>query len=169
MLWPKYNNIAGSPFSKALCGWGDYSWQYHLATFMGVWICSDFYEFLYHRLGHVDFRFWQQHKHHHVFYNPSPFSVIGTIPFRSFVIISILLFLTDLYNKTYGNKMIPRLNLNFSWRMGRSIHAFSSSLGYSNVDTCKHGCTFYAVWDDVLRVRSVPTLGIWTPKPICTQ
>lgn len=67
----------GSPFSKALCGWGDYSWQYHLATFMGVWICSDFYEFLYHRLGHVDFRFWQQHKHHHVFYNPSPFSVIA--------------------------------------------------------------------------------------------
>ncbi len=27
--------------------------------------------------GHVDFRFWKQHKHHHVFYNPSPFSVIA--------------------------------------------------------------------------------------------
>ena len=38
---------------------------------------SDFYEFFYHRLGHVNFTFWQQHKHHHVFYNPSPFSVIA--------------------------------------------------------------------------------------------
>ena len=44
--------------------------------------------------------------------------------------------------------------------MGRSIHAFPSSLGYPNVDTCKHGYAFYAVWYDVLRVRSIPTLGI---------
>ena len=73
------NLAGGSSWSKALCGWGDYTWQYHLATFIGVWVVSDFYEFFYHRMGHVDFRFWQQHKHHHVFYNPSPFSVIGII------------------------------------------------------------------------------------------
>ena len=42
-----------------------------------IWAGSDFYEFFYHRLGHVNFTFWQQHKHHHVFYNPSPFSVIA--------------------------------------------------------------------------------------------
>lgn len=68
---------SGSSWSKALCGWGDYSWQYHIAAFLGVWICSDFYEFFYHRMGHVDLRFWRHHKHHHVFYNPSPFSVIA--------------------------------------------------------------------------------------------
>ncbi len=38
---------------------------------------SDFFEFAYHRLGHVSLPFWTQHKHHHVFYNPSPFSVIA--------------------------------------------------------------------------------------------
>ena len=42
-----------------------------------IWAGSDFYEFFYHRLGHVNFTFWQQHRHHHVFYNPSPFSVIA--------------------------------------------------------------------------------------------
>ena len=42
-----------------------------------IWAGSDFYEFFYHRLGHVNFNFWQQHRHHHVFHNPSPFSVIA--------------------------------------------------------------------------------------------
>jgi lathosterol oxidase len=66
-----------SPYTQALCGWGGYSWQYHVAVFVGVWIFSDLYEFLYHRLGHVDVRFWQNHKHHHIFFNPSPFAVIA--------------------------------------------------------------------------------------------
>ena len=49
----------------------------HLLTAAVIWAGSDFYEFFYHRLGHVNFTFWQQHKHHHVFHNPSPFSVIA--------------------------------------------------------------------------------------------
>ena len=53
-------HFAGTPLSQAFCGWGDYSWQYHLASLLLVWIGSDFYEFLYHRLGHVDYNFWQQ-------------------------------------------------------------------------------------------------------------
>ena len=60
---------------QAFCGWGGYSWSYHIMTFGVVMIGSDFYECLYHRLGHVDFRFWKQHKHHHVYFNPSPFSL----------------------------------------------------------------------------------------------
>lgn len=63
--------------SKAFCGWGGYSLSYHIFSLFVVWLGSDFYEFLYHRLGHVDLRFWTQHKHHHVFFNPSPFSVIA--------------------------------------------------------------------------------------------
>ena len=31
-------------------------------------------------LGHTDLRFWKHHKHHHVFHNPSPFSVIADEP-----------------------------------------------------------------------------------------
>ena len=69
--------LAQSGYSKAFCGWNDYSLAYHVLSFWIVLIGSDFYEFLYHRLGHVNLRFWQQHKHHHVFYNPSPFAVIA--------------------------------------------------------------------------------------------
>jgi len=39
-----------------------------------------FFEFAYHLLGHSDIKFWQHHRHHHVFYNPSPFSVIADEP-----------------------------------------------------------------------------------------
>ena len=53
-------NYAGTSLSQAFCGWGDYSWKYHLLSAGVVWLGSDFYEFFYHRLGHVDFRFWKQ-------------------------------------------------------------------------------------------------------------
>ena len=87
-----------SNLSQGFCGWGGnlystnfiwwltdfqtfygagYGIGYHLATAFVVWIGSDFYEFAYHRLGHVSFPFWKQHKHHHVFFNPSPFAVIA--------------------------------------------------------------------------------------------
>jgi len=42
-----------------------------------VWLGSDFYEFYYHRLGHTTNWGWMQHKFHHFFHNPSPFSVIA--------------------------------------------------------------------------------------------
>lgn len=66
-----------SGLSQGFCGWGGYSIYYHLATAGLVWVGSDFYEFSYHRLGHVSFPFWKQHKHHHIFFNPSPFAVIA--------------------------------------------------------------------------------------------
>jgi len=51
--------------------------SYHLATFAVVLVASDFWEFFYHWLGHKYKVFWNQHKHHHVFFNPSPFAVIA--------------------------------------------------------------------------------------------
>lgn len=45
--------------------------------FLLIVLVSDFYEWGYHRLGHIYKPFWEVHRHHHIFYNPSPFSVIS--------------------------------------------------------------------------------------------
>ena len=45
------DNTSGFKLSQAFCGWGGMSFGRHLATFLVVWIASDFYEFAYHRLG----------------------------------------------------------------------------------------------------------------------
>ncbi|GAM17249.1 hypothetical protein SAMD00019534_004240 [Acytostelium subglobosum LB1] len=63
--------------SKAYCGVGEFGWGYLIASFFIVWIASDFYEFFYHRLGHKYDFFWNIHRYHHQFYNPSPFAVIA--------------------------------------------------------------------------------------------
>ena len=65
-----YCGLAGP--TAATSGWG-----YVLATFCFTMVVSDFWEFFYHRLGHIYPLFWSQHKHHHVFFNPSPFAVIA--------------------------------------------------------------------------------------------
>lgn len=64
-------------WSKAYCGLGDYGWGYLVFSFFAVWIGSDFLEFLYHRFGHLQRRMWREHKGHHVYHNPTPFSVIA--------------------------------------------------------------------------------------------
>ncbi len=64
--------------SKAYCGISDdHDVMYHVVTFVIMWVVSDFYEFFYHYLGHKYSFLWSQHKHHHVFHNPSPFAVIA--------------------------------------------------------------------------------------------
>ena len=50
---------------------------YHAMTFAVVLLLSDFWEFYYHYLGHKYKVFWEQHRHHHKFFNPSPFAVIA--------------------------------------------------------------------------------------------
>ena len=52
--------FANTSLSQTFCGWGGYSLSYHIMTTFVVWLGSDFFEFFYHRLGHVDFRFWKQ-------------------------------------------------------------------------------------------------------------
>jgi Delta7-sterol 5-desaturase len=42
-----------------------------------IFFFTDLYEYIYHMIGHrVEF-FWNIHRHHHRFYNPSPFAVIA--------------------------------------------------------------------------------------------
>ena len=53
-------HFSGTGLSQAFCGWGDYSLLYHTFTFFVVVLGSDFYEFSYHRLGHINFTFWNQ-------------------------------------------------------------------------------------------------------------
>jgi lathosterol oxidase len=62
---------------KGYCGVEPHGWAYLLATFFIVWLGSDFLEWGYHQLGHRTDWGWLQHKPHHNFYNPSPFSVIA--------------------------------------------------------------------------------------------
>jgi len=72
--------LAQHGYSKAYCGWGpnaQFGLAYLLVTFCLVWIGVDFFEFFYHRLGHTTESGWEQHKWHHLFFNPSPFAVIA--------------------------------------------------------------------------------------------
>jgi len=69
--------LARHGMSKAYCGWGGYSILHHISMFVFIVMVSDFYEYMYHRLGHTNYKFWDFHKHHHVFYNPSPFAVVA--------------------------------------------------------------------------------------------
>jgi len=77
-------HLASHGYSNAFCGWGDRSLYYHIGTMIFTWMVSDFFEFAYHRLGHVDVKWWNHHRHHHVFHNPSPFSVIADEPIDQF-------------------------------------------------------------------------------------
>ncbi|KAJ1468707.1 hypothetical protein T484DRAFT_1920167 [Baffinella frigidus] len=63
--------------SYGYCGLGGFSVGYLALTFLVTWVVSDFYEFFYHHLGHRYAACWENHRHHHVFFNPSPFSVIA--------------------------------------------------------------------------------------------
>jgi len=69
--------ILGNENYNAYCGVGDYGYTYLFVSAVIVIIGSDFFEFYYHRIGHLHPLGWTQHKHHHVFHNPSPFSVIA--------------------------------------------------------------------------------------------
>jgi len=69
--------LAQNGLSQAYCGWGEYSWGYLIFQFLFIWIGTDFYEFYYHRWGHTSKFGWNQHKNHHLFFNPSPFAVIA--------------------------------------------------------------------------------------------
>jgi lathosterol oxidase len=42
-----------------------------------IFFFTDLYEYLYHYMGHYLNFFWDIHRHHHKFYNPSPFAVIA--------------------------------------------------------------------------------------------
>lgn len=62
---------------QGYCGVQPYGWTYLIVSFFISWFFVDFFEFLYHRMGHTIDRCWNVHKSHHQFFNPSPFSVIA--------------------------------------------------------------------------------------------
>lgn len=54
-----------------------HGFTYDIASFFVIVLSVDFYEWFYHQLGHSSKQMWQFHRAHHVFFNPSPFSVIA--------------------------------------------------------------------------------------------
>eukprot|EP00300_Choanocystis_sp_HF-7_P025186 c26888_g1_i1.p1 GENE.c26888_g1_i1~~c26888_g1_i1.p1 ORF type:complete len:326 (+),score=75.68 c26888_g1_i1:61-1038(+) len=76
--------LTGHGRSQAYCGFGKHGWGHLVLEFALIWIGTDFWSFFYHRLGHTFKFFWAQHKHHHVFFNPSPFAVIADEYFDQF-------------------------------------------------------------------------------------
>lgn len=84
-MCPAYSVWAANQgLTKSYCGtdtpWGQGglgALAYHAMTFAVVLLLSDAWEFYYHYLGHKYKVFWEQHRHHHKFFNPSPFAVIA--------------------------------------------------------------------------------------------
>jgi Delta7-sterol 5-desaturase len=66
-------------------------------SFFLVWFGSDFYEFLYHYLGHYYPFMWRLHKGHHSFSNPTPFAVIADNPIDQFFRAAPILFFPLLF------------------------------------------------------------------------
>ena len=86
--------------SKAYCGVDEAAGRglaHQALCFFAIWITCDFFEFFYHYLGHRFKVLWEQHKSHHVFFNPSPFAVIADDAPDQFVRSSPLLFIPLLF------------------------------------------------------------------------
>lgn len=70
--------MAKHGLSQAYCGIDE---QHPLGEtvvqFLGLLLVTDFYEWGYHNLGHRFTALWQQHRSHHTFANPTPFSVVA--------------------------------------------------------------------------------------------
>lgn len=78
--------LAAHGRSKAYCGVSaEHGLAAQFAAFLAIWVVSDCYEWGYHYLGHRFAVLWDQHRSHHVFYNPSPFAVIADDMFDQFV------------------------------------------------------------------------------------
>lgn len=67
--WGWSNGYCGDPHNIG--------WQGHLLQMVIIFAFTDFVEYGYHWIGHRYKVMWSIHKHHHQFYNPSPYSVIA--------------------------------------------------------------------------------------------
>lgn len=61
------------------------TWSYRLFSACMVILVTDFYEWGWHYLGHWIDRLWVVHKHHHKYYNPTPFGTIADYPMDNFM------------------------------------------------------------------------------------
>eukprot|EP00035_Acanthoeca_spectabilis_P020704 m.434244 g.434244 ORF g.434244 m.434244 type:complete len:296 (-) comp17681_c0_seq1:95-982(-) len=69
--------LASTGVSQGYCGGGGYSAGYTALSFAAIFFGTDFVEWGYHQLGHRYTSMWEVHRHHHKFYNPTPFAVIA--------------------------------------------------------------------------------------------
>eukprot|EP01038_Epipyxis_sp_PR26KG_P007139 gene7139-9740_t len=63
-------------WSQGYCGFKEKAPNLFIQAFVII-IFSDIYEYSYHWMGHKFSKLWDIHRHHHMFWNPSPFSVIA--------------------------------------------------------------------------------------------
>jgi len=61
------------------------TWSYRLFSAVTVVVITDFYEWGWHYLGHYVDALWTVHKHHHKYYNPTPFGTIADYPMDNFM------------------------------------------------------------------------------------
>ena len=70
--WGYSHGYCGATYQKA-----DATAQPFLIQALIIFFFTDFYEYAYHWLGHRFSALWSVHRHHHKFFNPSPFAVIA--------------------------------------------------------------------------------------------
>lgn len=61
------------------------TWSYRLFSALFVIIVTDLYEWGWHYLGHWMDNLWVVHKHHHKYYNPTPFGTVADWPVDNFM------------------------------------------------------------------------------------
>mmetsp|Transcript_121545 Transcript_121545/g.377905 ORF Transcript_121545/g.377905 Transcript_121545/m.377905 type:complete len:322 (-) Transcript_121545:86-1051(-) len=61
------------------------TWSYRLLSLFLVVLFTDLYEWGWHFLGHWIDQLWTVHKHHHKYYNPTPFGTIADYPMDNFM------------------------------------------------------------------------------------
>jgi lathosterol oxidase len=61
------------------------TWQHRLLSAVVGVVIIDFYEWGWHYLGHWVESLWTVHKHHHKYYNPTPFGTIADWPIDNFM------------------------------------------------------------------------------------
>ena len=115
--------LANRGSSGAYCGVGTYPLWYELATALVVVVASDLVEYLYHWAGHSIPLLWAEHKSHHVFANPSPFSVIADGPVDQGVRALPVLLLTLVPGMPVNVDMVFAVYLSLFYAYGVYLHS----------------------------------------------
>ncbi len=157
-------HLAHYGLSKGYCGVGERGPWYLVLSFVVVWIGTDLFEFLYHRLGHTSRLGWKEHRHHHVFHNPSPFAVIAddaldqlvrSMPMVIFPLVmpinmDLLFFTFAIFFYAYGAYLHWGYELSFPDAHNRWINtSFQHYLHHARSTLHKplHTGFFFKVWD----------------------
>ena len=167
-----------------------YGMGYLGLCFLVIWIGSDFIEWFYHHLGHRYSALWEVHRHHHKFFNPSPFAVIAdevsdtasfcstheelsannpmpptcmwTLWLCSFPPFHLSTSLT----RTYGAHVWVRT---FAWLATWSVGASNAASYISSTHAYQYGLTFFHVHNFLLRLRYLSPLGLWVRTRLCFE